>query len=149
LNAEAAIHLAAACLEAKATPIFISTAEVFGKSGGPWSESDDPTPPSAYARTKLQGEQFLMRANKAALIVRTGPVLSEGYVEERPRFAAPFQEASDELVSPISAYELGQAIAALVDANARGLFHVASSRAESRADLWKRIAREAGEAESN
>lgn len=149
LNAEAAIHLAAACLEAKATPVLISTAEVFGNSGGPWSESDDAAPLSAYARTKHQGEQFLTRASKGALIVRTGPVLSEAYAEERARFSAPFQEAVDEMVSPISAFDLGRAIDALVSANAKGLFHVAPSPAESRADLWKRIAREAGEAEGN
>lgn len=152
-NAEAAIHFAVAALEAKAIPIYLSTAEVFGGRGGPWTESDEPEPLSTYARSKLKGEQFLQRANKNALIVRTGPITSEGYADEKPRFAAKFEEAEDELISPIAAAEIGRALAALTASEARGVFHLAPSREEeassSRAEYWRRIARATGEAEGN
>lgn len=152
-NAEAAIHFAVAALEAKAIPVYLSTAEVFGGRGGPWTESDEPAPESTYARSKLKGEQFLQRANKNALILRTGPITSEGWIEEKPRFAAPFEEAEDELISPSPARDVGRALAVLAASQARGLFHLAAAREEeasmSRAEYWRRIARAAGEAEGN
>ena len=77
LNAEGAIHLAAACLELKAVPVLLSTAEVFSMKGGPWSESDPTSAASAWARSKEKGEQFLSRANKTALVLRTGPIVFE------------------------------------------------------------------------
>src|SRR5262249_30647780 len=93
-NAETAIHVAAACLEFQAVPVLLSTAEVFGQSGGPWSEGDVPAPASVWAQSRLRGEELLRRAAKNSLILRTGPILGEGFVRERARLSAgPFEEA--------------------------------------------------------
>jgi dTDP-4-dehydrorhamnose reductase/mannose-6-phosphate isomerase-like protein (cupin superfamily) len=117
-NAENLIHVAAAAMEFAARPVLVSTAEVFGGRGGPWSESDEPSPLSTCARTRLQGEEFLVRAAKDALIVRTGPVVSAAHAEIEP--------ADDEWVSPIAPFDLGRAIAVLIAAGARGVFHAAT-----------------------
>jgi dTDP-4-dehydrorhamnose reductase/mannose-6-phosphate isomerase-like protein (cupin superfamily) len=141
-NAEEMIHVAAAALELGIPPILISTAEVFGQRGGPFSESDEPSPASTWARSRLMGETFLCRASKDALIVRAGPILSEGLEAEHARLlAGPIEEASDEQVTPIRAAELGAAIQALIAAKKRGVFHVASGEPPvSRAELWTAIA---------
>jgi mannose-6-phosphate isomerase len=150
-NAEAAIHLAAACLEFKAVPILLSTAEVFGRSGGPWSESDEPAPMSTWARSRLRGEEFLRRAAKTHLILRTGPVLYDGLESERARLeAGRIEEAEDEMVTPIGAGELALAIHALLSADASGLFHVAPLEpAVSRADFWREVAKIFGKPSSS
>lgn len=145
-NAEAAIHLAAACLEFQAVPVLLSTPEVFGIKGGPWFESDEASPSSTWARTRLRGEQLLTRATNTALILRAGPILSDGLARERALFeagagASPIEEADDEWVTPVSAFDVGRAIHALLEAKASGLFHVAASEPPvSRLELYRAIA---------
>lgn len=134
-NAEAAISLAAAALEFAARPVLLSTAEVYGQGPGPWSEADPPEPESAYASAMLRAEQFLARAAKHALIVRVSEIYGDGVFEEVERLGAGLGSSPSELVSPISAYELGRAVSALIDAEATGVFHGAlpgppASRAE-------------------
>jgi dTDP-4-dehydrorhamnose reductase/mannose-6-phosphate isomerase-like protein (cupin superfamily) len=145
-NAEAAIHVAAACLEFEATPILISSAEVFGQRGGPWSEGDEPQPMSTFARSKLRGEEFIRRAAKNALVLRVGPMLSDGLAKERAMLSAErLDEADDEMVSPIAADQVGAAIAALISAKQSGVFHVAPKEAPvTRAELLASIARALG-----
>lgn len=144
-NAEAAINLAAAALEFGAVPVLVSTAEVFGQSGGPWSEADTPQPPSVYAQSKLRGEQFLARAAPNALVVRVGPVLDDGLPELAARLQDDVEAADDELVSPVGAVDLGRAIHALLEARISGVVHVANAGAPvSRAELFTRAARALG-----
>lgn len=145
-NAEAAIHLAAACLEFEAVPVLLSTPEVFGIKGGPWFESDEASPSSTWARTRLRGEQLLTRATNTALVLRAGPVLSDGLERERALFGAvPLEEADDEWVTPVSAFDVGRAIHALLEAKASGLFHVAASEpAVTRLELSRALATAVG-----
>ncbi|MCB9645714.1 MAG: sugar nucleotide-binding protein [Deltaproteobacteria bacterium] len=144
-NAEPAINVAAAALEFGCLPVLLSSADVFGGSGGPWSEADPPQPLSTWARSRLKGEQFLLRAAKHGLVVRTGPVLEDGLVDLAGRLSGDVVEADDELVSPIGAVDLGRAVAALVEARAGGVVHVANGGAPvSRADLLRAAARALG-----
>lgn len=146
-NAESAIHLAAACREARAKAIFLSTAEVFGRRGGPWSESDDPVTLSTLARTKAQGEAFLTRAAPGALVLRTGPILGDRLEDERRGLAVShrLEEAEDEHVQPIAAYQVGLAIEALLRAEAGGTYHVAPRDPPlSRAELLRELGRLTG-----
>jgi mannose-6-phosphate isomerase len=145
-NAEAVIHVAAACLEFSAVPVLLSIADVFGRSGGPWSESDEPSPISIWGESRLRGETLLRRAAKNALILRTGPILTEGLAKERSRIAGgSIEEADDEYVSPVTAREVGFAIDALLAASASGIFHIApKERPVTKAEMWGSIARALG-----
>lgn len=144
-NAEPAINVAAAALEFGCLPVLLSSADVFGGSGGPWSEADPAQPLSTWARSRLKGEQFLLRAAKHGLVVRTGPVLEDGLVDLAGRLSGDVVEADDELVSPIGAVDLGRTVAALVEARAGGVVHVANGGAPvSRADLLRAAARALG-----
>jgi len=141
-NAERAISVGAAALEFGAVPVLLSSAEVFCQSGGPWSEADEPQALSTYARSRVRGESFLMRVAKNALVVRTGPVLGDGLRAIARRLEGDFSEADDEYVSPVGAVDLGTALAALLDAELKGVVHVANAGAAvSRVDLLQRAAR--------
>lgn len=60
MNAESAIHLAAACLEADAVPVLL--APRFASQA------------TAYGESKEKGVQFLQRANKKAVVLRVLPI---------------------------------------------------------------------------
>ena len=145
-NAEAAINLAAACMEFDAQPVLISSAEVFGQRGGPWSEADAPEACSLLGESMLRGEKFLRRAAKRALVVRVGPVLEDGLAALSARLEpAGLEEADDDLVSPIGAYDLGRALHALAAAGVDGVVHAAApSPPVSRAELLRRAAKALG-----
>lgn len=116
-NSEAAIHLAAAAREFGATPVWLSTPEVFGQPGGPFLESDSPAPVSVLGQSALRGETFLSRAAPGALIIRAGPVLSSDY--------QPSSEAPKSMrISPIAERELGRILAVLLQNKAEGVFHL-------------------------
>ena len=138
-NAEAAINLAAACMEFEATAVLLSTAEVFGQNGGPFSESDTPVPISAWAESRLKGEVFLMRAaRERALILRLGALVEE---QSRRYAAGVRREAGDERVSPLRVVHLARAIVELLAAGARGTVHVASGGPPAtRADVLSAVA---------
>ena len=133
-NAEAAINLAAACMEFDATAVLLSTAEVFGQRGGPFSESDTPHPASTWAESRLKGEVFLSRAARdRALILRLGTILE---VEAQRYRSGVREEADDERVSPLRVEHLAQAVINLLATGVRGTVHVASGGpAATRAEL--------------
>lgn len=144
-NAEAAINVAAAALEFGCVPVLISSAEIFAQSGGPWSEADTPEVISTFARSKLQGETFIMRVAKNALVLRVGPVLGDGLHEFVDQLTTPSTFADDEYVSPVGACDLGTALAALLTKEVRGVVHVANSGpVVSRAALWSQVAQALG-----
>jgi dTDP-4-dehydrorhamnose reductase len=72
INAEAPTVMAAFC-KGKGIPfIHYSTDYVFDGSGGtPWHETDEAAPLNAYGRTKLAGEQGIIRTGGNHLIFRT------------------------------------------------------------------------------
>ena len=124
--AEAAIHVAAAAREARAIAVMLSTAEVYGQSGGPFDESDTPEPSCEWAKIKLRAETFLLRAAPDALVLRTGPILSDGLVQEQRLLASRVEAAPDVIVSPIGVEDVAEAIVRLTAARAGGVFHLAS-----------------------
>jgi dTDP-4-dehydrorhamnose reductase len=146
LNAEGAIHLAAAAMEFQAIPIAISTAAVLGDRGGEHGEDSPPSPTTTYAKSKHQGETFLLRAAaKRGLILRVGHVFEDGLAAERARLASAITASERELVSPIGAADLGTAIDRLLAASASGVVHVASHDSPvAELSLWRAIASACG-----
>jgi dTDP-4-dehydrorhamnose reductase len=77
LNAELPGLLARWCGDHDAKLVTYSTDYVFsGQPNRPWLESDPTAPQSVYGRSKLAGEQAVMKAQASALIVRTAWVYS-------------------------------------------------------------------------
>src|SRR6201999_3221132 len=72
VNGTGAGNLAAGARAIGAAIVYVSTDYVFdGDKGEPYVESDQPNPQSAYARTKLAGEEATAAANKRHFIVRS------------------------------------------------------------------------------
>lgn len=78
INARGPENLAAAAKLTGIPFIHISTDYVFsGENWKPYCETDTPDPRSAYGRTKLAGEQALLKTGGKIMIVRTSWLYSE------------------------------------------------------------------------
>jgi dTDP-4-dehydrorhamnose reductase len=136
VNAEGPLHLARACHERGALVVHVSTDYVFdGRRSEPYREEDPPNPTSAYGVSKLAGELLVASAAPEHLLVRTSGVFGAGgsrakggsFVERilaRARAGEPLRVVADQVFSPTYAPDLAGGILALVEARARGLFHV-------------------------
>jgi len=119
--------------------IHISTDFVFdGKKASPYCEDDPPGPLSAYAESKLQGEQQVMARGGNWLIARTAWLYGahgRNFVDLMLRLAKEKAELSvvtDQVGSPTWTYDLAEALIALAKHGAQGVFHTANTGSCSR-----------------
>jgi len=150
VNADAPRRLAAACRDAGLCLVHVSTDYVFdGKATRPYTESDQPDPASVYGKTKLEGEQAVLAESAAFLVVRTSWVFGPGrnfvrtMIEQAGahrlrRDPSPLRVVDDQFGSPTYAGDLAQGIVRLVEAGARGLYHLANRGVAT----WWDVARE-------
>jgi dTDP-4-dehydrorhamnose reductase len=143
VNAAGPRHLARAARETGAGIVHVSTDYVFdGIKRTPYTEEDAPHPLSAYGVSKLAGEQMVAASGAPFLIVRTSAVFASGgsrgkggsFVERilaRARAGEPLRVVDDQVLSPTYAPDLAAAIVALLEAGARGLFHVTGAGSTS------------------
>ena len=141
VNAEGPLHLARACQETGALIVHISTDYVFdGRQSEPYGEDAAPNPTSAYGVSKLAGELLVASAAGEHLLVRTSGVFGAGgskakggsFVERilaRARSGEPLRVVADQVFAPTYAPDLALGILALVDARARGLYHLTNQGA--------------------
>ena len=137
VNARGAGWVAEACREAGARLVHLSTDYVFDGCGRrPYTEEDPTGPRSVYGRTKLEGERRVLAACPDALVVRTAWVFGPGrnfvrtLLEAARRARAggpPLRVVDDQHGSPTWAGHLADALVTLVEADARGIYHVAGS----------------------
>ncbi len=118
-NAEDLIHVAAAALEARATPIVLSPAEVYGQRGGPFGEDEAPQPSCVWTTTRLRGEALLGRASPRAIVLRSGPLLAR-----RSAAWGALAIADAGLADPVAPADVAHAIVRLLDAGQSGTFHL-------------------------
>ncbi len=123
-----------------------STDYVFdGTKDGPYTEDDTPNPLSAYGRSKLAGERL---AGPEALIVRTSWVMGpDGHnmFLTACRLLAGDDDlhfVDDQIGCPTFTDDLAAGILSLVEAEARGVFHVTNGGPVS----WYEFVREVAEA---
>src|SRR4029077_11039675 len=112
VNSQGAFNAAVACQRAGARLVHFSTNFVFdGKLDRPYVESDSPSPLSAYARSKLEGEQRGLEALPSALGIRTaalfgvrGSAIKGGSFPDRIRARAargePLRVVADQSINP-------------------------------------------------
>lgn len=150
VNAAGPTALARACASAGLRLVHVSTDYVFaGEGRRPYTEEDATGPRSEYGRSKLAGEQGVLAAGGAALVVRTCWVFGPGrnfvrtMVEmARARRAAgdrtPLRVVDDQFGSPTYSADLAEAIVGLVERGATGLYHAANRGVAT----WWEVARE-------
>jgi dTDP-4-dehydrorhamnose reductase len=134
INAEGMKHVATAASRCHAKVVYLSTDYVFdGMKKAPYVEDDRPHPVSVYGRSKLKGEEYVQRAVKDALIVRTQWLYGKhgkNFVMAILRQAKEKKALSivnDQTGSPTYTRDLSRAISVLLQQKATGIFHVTNS----------------------
>jgi dTDP-4-dehydrorhamnose reductase len=145
VNAGGAANLADACGHVGAQLAQISTDFVFdGQKGAPYREDDPVHPLSAYGRSKRAGEEEALRlpgslvVRSSWLFGRSGWNFIEAILKQvevgRPRLSV----VVDQVGRPTSTTDLSEAILALLEAGATGVYHFANRGEVS----WNEFARE-------
>ncbi|WP_299531903.1 dTDP-4-dehydrorhamnose reductase [Ulvibacterium sp.] len=115
-------HLARIVKENDLAFIHISTDYVFdGRASEPYKETDAPNPKSVYGRTKLDGENAILKLNPArTLIIRTSWMYSSygsNFVKTMLRLGSEMEEimvVDDQVGSPTYARDLAKAVLAML-----------------------------------
>ena len=152
LNALAPEYLAEAVERRGGRMMQISTDYVFdGRGCVPYREEMVTNPCSAYGRTKLEGEQRVMRACHRAIIVRTAWLYSpygNNFVKTMLRLGkerTALGVVCDQVGTPTYALDLARAVFALLQCDAEaGIYHFSNEGVISWYDFTKAIHRIAG-----
>jgi dTDP-4-dehydrorhamnose reductase len=122
-------NLAAACLEAEAKLVHVSTDYVFDGSGSAsYREYDQVSPLGVYGKTKFIGENMVRELLGRHYIVRTAWLYGEGnnFVRTMLKLAKTndtLRVVNDQIGTPTSTVDLTKAIFKLLESNAYGTYH--------------------------
>jgi dTDP-4-dehydrorhamnose reductase len=137
-------NLAQLCEERGCDLLHVSTNYVFdGESERPYEPFDRTNPISAYGRTKLAGEEYVMRLTNRWYVVRSAGVYGRGhnFVRTMLRVAAGrdvLKVKEDEFISPTYALDLAGGIVEVIESGHYGLYHLTNSGSCS----WYEFAKE-------
>lgn len=127
VNAAGSGYLAAACAEAGAPLIYLSSDYVYHNTlNRPLREDDPTTPKGVYARAKLAGEQLAREAQPQTMIVRTSWVYSpfgSNFVHTMLRLGRQRPDVSvvyDQIGAPTYAHDLARALLTIIEQAAQG-----------------------------
>ena len=131
LNHTAPEYLADAAEAVGATMIQVPTDYVFdGTACRPYTETDDTCPNSVYGRTKLAGEEAVIRNCPGSMVIRTAWLYStfgNNFVKTMLRLGKEREELGvifDQIGTPTYARDLAEAIMTAVDKGVRpGVYH--------------------------
>lgn len=143
VNAQGPLNLAAACRRSGATLVHFSTNFVFdGRNDEPYVEADEPSPLSAYGRSKLEGERGVLETGGHVLLVRTAAVFGGPHsfphrILDRARAGGPLRVVADQLVNPTYAKDLAAAAIELVETSTAGIVHAVAGGCAG----WDELAR--------
>jgi len=152
LNAKAPQNLASAMKEVGGLLVHISTDYVFGKEpyNTPCREDQKGTPTGVYGLTKLHGEQNILASGCKYVIIRTAWLYSEfgknfvrtmlGLTATRPELKVVF----DQVGTPTYAFDLAEAIVAILEKPQTGIYHYSNEGVCSWYDFTKMIAEYSG-----
>lgn len=150
-NALGTQNVALACQRARAVMLYISTNEVFdGTKNSPYLELDEPHAINPYGASKLAGERYVQMLLERFYIVRTAWLYSRGGKFFPSKMIALAKEkgrldvVEDEISNPTYAPDLARALAALIETDHFGIYHLVGEGAASRYDWVERILQLAG-----
>ena len=148
VNALAPGAIAEACKTMGAPLVHISTDYVFD-GAGPATETTEPSPLSAYGRTKLDGDRRVLASDPSALILRMSGVFGWNRVSAKTnavtwilKMVEAGQEVRlfhDQRITPTYARTGADAAFDLAEMRAHGLFHVASRDCVSRLEMGEAV----------
>ena len=155
VNAHGPRLLAAACSRIHAKFVHISTDYVFsGEANSPWKETAATSPSSAYGRTKMDGERFVLDTYpNNSFIVRTAWLYSpwgRNFVKTVLKIALhetkSMEVVNDQIGQPTSALDLASQIQLMVNLDiSPGIYHGTNSGQTSWFELAQQIFTLAGE----
>lgn len=141
VNAGAVEVMADICNQIDAVLVQISTDYVFGQSDGrhqPWTEDDEPTATSVYARSKLAGEQAAEKCEKHFIVRTCGlysaaagePVRGRNFADTMLSLVLQRDELSivdDQFCTPTFVPHLVDALRFLMGCDAYGCYHITNT----------------------
>jgi len=146
LNVTSTHHVAKACEAVGSKMIYLSTDYVFNGMKGHYTETDKTDPVDYYGLTKLMGEEQVKSICSNFIIARTSVL----YGIHKSNFVTwliseleknkSSSIVTDQIVSPTYTQDLSEQLIALIDHEARGIYHTAGGDTISRFDLACRIA---------
>ncbi|GAP13775.1 dTDP-4-dehydrorhamnose reductase [Longilinea arvoryzae] len=152
VNADLPGELAEASRRLGVRMVHLSTDAVFDGAHGPYMESDQPHPLSAYARSKWAGEQAVAAANSQAIIARVNfygwslngrRSLAEFFYNQLSG-GQPANGWTDVFFCPLEVNMLGDLLLEMAQQGLEGLYHVVSSECLSKYDFGRAVARAFG-----
>ena len=151
VNAEGVRRLASQCLVHSAQLVQISTDFVFdGSQRVPYRETDPPAPISAYGRSKLEGEKAALRV-PTGLVVRSSWLFGQGgwnFIEAIRRQVLEGKKklsvVDDQRGRPTATTDLSEAVLALLEQGAVGIYHFANRGEVSWFDFAREIVSASG-----
>ncbi len=150
INSDGPFNVAAACRRHGASMVHFSTNFVFSGDGAePYLESDEPSPQSVYARSKLDGERRVMEVGTHVLVVRTaavfgGPNSFPSRMLEQARAGQTLRVVADQTVNPTYARDLAAASLELADEAFAGIVHCVADGCTSYYEFARSALAEAG-----
>jgi dTDP-4-dehydrorhamnose reductase len=150
VNALGPRNMAQACERQGCELLHVSTNYVFdGRGERPYEPFDPPNPISAYGRTKLAGEELVMRLTNRWYVVRSAGVYGRGhnFVRTMLRVAGDrdlLKVKNDEFISPTYARDLAEGIAGIIGEGRFGLYHLTNAGSCSWYEFTREIFRLAG-----
>ena len=148
VNVDLAKNMAIACNNQCIKLVHISTDHIFSGNQKFATEETKPEPVNNYARTKLLGEQEVLKYCKDSIIVRTnffcwGTTYRNSFSDfilNKLRNNESVDLFSDIFFSPILVDELAKRTHQLIDINAKGLFNIVGSKRLSKFDFGIKLA---------
>jgi len=148
INVSASSSLAQMAAELNARMVYVSTDSVFDGQTSNYSESDEPNPLNVYAKSKLRGEQEVLRHCPTALIARVNVygwnaqdkqslaewILHQLTARER------VNGFTDVYFSPLLANDLAEILLAMLDRGLSGIYHTVGSERVSKYEFARRVA---------
>jgi dTDP-4-dehydrorhamnose reductase len=134
INSQGAFNVAVACKRHQARLVHFSTNFVFdGSLERPYVESDQPSPLSVYARSKLDGESRVLETLPEALVLRTAALFGGNRglsfperIVQRVTEGVPLRVVSDQTVNPTYTGDLALAALDLAEKGESGIVHAVS-----------------------
>ena len=122
-------NIAKICTKTDAIMVYISTDYVFdGNAEKPYTEEDKTNPQSVYGRTKLAGEEAVIKNCSRHFIVRTAWLYGEGnnFVKTMLKLADEkdtIKVVNDQYGTPTSSMELARMILHIIPSGQYGIYH--------------------------
>jgi dTDP-4-dehydrorhamnose reductase len=147
LNVNRVVAVCRAVADAGTLPVLFSTDSVFGGDAKLWAEDDKPQPINEYGRQKFAAEEAVAKLGIPYLIMRLSRVVAD-HAHHRDilfqwcsliREKKPVRVATDLNFTPIAASDLGTIAMSLIDADVRGLIHVAGPTVVSAPELFEML----------